>query len=181
MANNLPPELQSWLNDFRQIKLPVWQDFPKFDIYMDQLVSLVNQYLAPFELDPVTPAMINNYVKHKVMFKPVKKKYQRTHLAAVIVLSILKTAFPLDMIRLGFAQELNAVTAQEAYDRFVRLMTQKLTALTLEQPVQPVETATVFSWDAAIQQTAATTVIYQLVSEKIMILAREEYKNDPKD
>ncbi|MFD1318182.1 DUF1836 domain-containing protein [Loigolactobacillus zhaoyuanensis] len=163
-------DFQKWLTKFQAIQLPYWSDFPDFDIYMEQLVSLVNQYLAPLALDPVTPAMINNYVKHKVMFKPVKKRYQRQHLAAVITLTLLKTVFPLDMIRGGFAGELNALSAQAAYDRFIHNFTTQLQALNLTQAV-PLPFTNEFTWEVAVQQTAATTIIYQLISERLMLHA----------
>ena len=50
----------------------------------------------------VTNSMVNNYVKQKVMPLPVKKKYQKTHIAMLIVLSLLKTAFSLDEINQYF-------------------------------------------------------------------------------
>ncbi|POD85174.1 hypothetical protein S101258_01485 [Lactiplantibacillus plantarum subsp. plantarum] len=51
-----------------------------------------------------TAAMINNYVKHKVILSPVKKKYQIMQLADIIVISLLKPSYPLDKIRQGIDQ-----------------------------------------------------------------------------
>lgn len=163
-------DFQAWLTQIQALELPLWTDFPDFDIYMEQLLNLVNQYLAPLKLDPVTPAMINNYVKHKVMFKPVKKRYQREHLAAVITLTLLKTVFPLDMIRNGFNGELNVLSAQAAYDRFATNFTTQLKTLDLAQSV-PLPFTENFTWDEAVQQTAATTIIYQLISKRLMLHA----------
>ena len=163
-------DFQAWLTKIQALKLPQWADFPDFDNYMEQLINLVNQYLAPLELDPVTPAMINNYVKHKVMFKPVKKRYQREHLAAAITLTLLKTVFPLDMIRSGFNGELNVLSAQAAYDRFAANFTTQLQTLDLAQST-PLPFTKNFEWDEAIQQTAATTIIYQLISKRLMLHA----------
>ncbi|MFC6170972.1 DUF1836 domain-containing protein [Loigolactobacillus jiayinensis] len=168
-------DFQTWLSKLQTLQLPLWNDFPDFDLYMEQLVSLVNQYLAPLELDPVTPAMINNYVKHKVMFKPVKKRYQREHLAAVITLTLLKTVFPLDMIRSGFTGELNALSAQAAYDRFATNFTTQLQSLQLAQTV-PLPFSNDFTWDAAVQQTAVTTIIYQLISKHLIRHAPNQKK-----
>ncbi|MFD0897450.1 DUF1836 domain-containing protein [Loigolactobacillus binensis] len=160
-------DFPTWLAQLQTLQLPYWKDFPDFDIYMEQLVNLVNQYLAPLALDPVTPAMINNYVKHKVMFKPVKKRYRREHLAAVVTLTLLKTVFPLEMIRTGFAGELNALSAQAAYDRFITNFTTQLQTLQSAQAV-PLPTNTEFIWADALQQTAVTTVIYQLISRRLL-------------
>ena len=65
-----------WEHQMHDIKLPRWDDLPKFDLYMDQVTALINAVLGPLGVDTMTPAMINNYVKHKVILAPVKKKYR---------------------------------------------------------------------------------------------------------
>ena len=76
------------LKDFCQqmiaYRLPRWEDLPTFDIYMDQLITLVKQYLKDlFDEEDViiTSSMINNYVKMELIPKPVKKRYNREHIA----------------------------------------------------------------------------------------------------
>lgn len=95
------------------MKLMRWQEMPDFEIYSDQLLTIVNQQLSFFPIE-VTNSMVNNYVKQKVMPLPVKKKYQKTHIAMLIVLSLLKTAFSLDEINQYFQN----YTAATDYDRF---------------------------------------------------------------
>jgi hypothetical protein len=163
-----PASFQNWLTDFQSFHLPHWQDFPDFEIYMDQLVNLVNQYLEPLMLDPVTPTMINNYVKKQVMFKPNKKRYRREHLAAVVTLTLLKTAFPLELIKEGFNTELTNLSAEAAYEHFVTTFTDKVQALSVTQP-QPLPSAD-FTPALVLQETAATTIIYQLTSKALMEL-----------
>ncbi|WP_099776915.1 DUF1836 domain-containing protein [Streptococcus suis] len=46
----------------------------------------------------LTAAMINNYVKHKQLEKPVKKKYQKQQVARLIALTILKNVFSIQEI-----------------------------------------------------------------------------------
>ena len=74
--------------------LPKWEDFPDLPLYMDQVVYLLNQYLSLGEKQSgerlVTPAMINNYVKLKIIPPPVKKKYGKTHLAYLVMVFALK-------------------------------------------------------------------------------------------
>ena len=54
--------------------LPRWNELPTIDLYIDQLVSLLEQYLSGYitndnEKDDkiITKTMINNYVKHNVL------------------------------------------------------------------------------------------------------------------
>lgn len=88
-------------------RLPRWEDLPDFGLYMDQLLALVNRYLgdAPGKGDkPPTAAMVNNYVKMKVMPAPVKKKYSRTHIAHLIMICAMKSIIPISYIQ-GLLQE----------------------------------------------------------------------------
>ena len=55
------------LRDFR---LPVWEEFPDLELYMDQMIVLLNRYLtfdeALAEERTITASMINNYVKMQI-------------------------------------------------------------------------------------------------------------------
>ena len=81
--------IQKQLDSFTNKRLPYWEDFPDFELYMDQLVNLGNRYLTGFLGAPLTPSMINSYVKKGLMSRPVKKKYNATHLAELLVISLL--------------------------------------------------------------------------------------------
>ena len=87
--------IQKQLDSFANKRLPYWEDFPDFELYMDQLVNLGNRYLTGFLGAPLTPSMINSYVKKGLMSRPVKKKYNATHLAELLVISLLKSVYPL--------------------------------------------------------------------------------------
>lgn len=90
--------MQKWNSLLNNYKLPTWDELPRIDLYMDQVIALMNQYLTEFlpsseEGSPtLTPPMINNYVKLKVMPAPVKKRYSKIHIAYLIMLCSLKQA-----------------------------------------------------------------------------------------
>lgn len=55
---------------------PQWKELPELDLYLDQVLLYVNQIasFSPSQNDKgLTAAMINNYVKHGHIDKPVKK------------------------------------------------------------------------------------------------------------
>ena len=95
------------------MKLMRWQEMPDFEIYSDQLLTIVNQQLSFFPIE-ITNSMINNYVKQKVMPLPVRKKYQKVHIARLIVLSLLKTAYSIEEISNYFKR----YPAESDYDWF---------------------------------------------------------------
>lgn len=83
-------------------RLPLWEDIPDLELYMDQVVSIVTDGLLPFNITEsdivLTPSMVNNYVKKKVMPAPVKKRYKRTHIAYLFIILIAKSELQLKEI-----------------------------------------------------------------------------------
>ncbi|TCD46188.1 DUF1836 domain-containing protein [Streptococcus sp. X16XC17] len=77
-------------------KLPKWVELPQLDLYLDQVLLYVNeQTISAISKNekPLTPSMINNYVKHGHLEKPIKKKYNQHHVARLIVISLAKAVF----------------------------------------------------------------------------------------
>ena len=66
----------------KEFLLPSWEDFPSIELYMDQVVALLNEYLSIFLVPKsdmqITSTMINNYVKLKTIPAPVKKRYSKS-------------------------------------------------------------------------------------------------------
>ncbi len=57
--------LKQKLDRLQIVRLPRWTDLPDLELYMDQVVSYINQYLNALNLDEITASMINNYVKKR--------------------------------------------------------------------------------------------------------------------
>ncbi len=100
--------------------LPHWDELPDFDLYMDQVLSLMERYLGPpiaTGEKGITASMVNNYVKLGLVPAPHKKRYDREHLSCLVMVCALKTVLPLAAI-----QRILADGAQEdpavRYDRF---------------------------------------------------------------
>ncbi len=104
---------------------PKWEELPEIDLYLDQVLLYVNQVTssAISQNDKLlTASMVNNYVKHGHLSKPLKKKYNRSQVARLIVVTALKNVFAIQEI----CQTLELLTAangsQESYDGFVTCM-----------------------------------------------------------
>ena len=76
---------------------------PSIELYKDQLVSVLSEYMESFFADEklITSSMINNYVKQKIIKPPVNKKYDREHLAFLYVLCLLKKYVSIEQIKTG--------------------------------------------------------------------------------
>lgn len=108
-------------DEFKSLKLPRWDDFPAFELYIDQVITFVSERLAVFHNgdEPfITSAMINNYVKNGVLHPPVKKKYDRTHLAKLIVICISKRILELSQISDAISVMSRGYDIAEGYNTF---------------------------------------------------------------
>ena len=75
--------------------LPPWEELPDLELYMDQVLSLVSRYLPAGEDKGLTASMVNNYVKMRVIERPVNKKYSRVQLARLVTLCAMKQVLSL--------------------------------------------------------------------------------------
>ncbi len=112
-------------NEIIDFHLPRWKDIPDIDLYLDQVVSYLEKYLSNYvesdngkEGNCITKAMINNYVKHKVIKPPINKKYNREHLAYLIVIFILKQVYSISDIKQLIHLALETSSAEQAYNQF---------------------------------------------------------------
>ena len=87
-------KILAWAQEGAELAPPGWGDLPVIPLYVDQVLQYLRDSLRLFERDEedvlLTNAMINNYVKKDVLPHPEKKKYSREHLAALMVVCMLK-------------------------------------------------------------------------------------------
>lgn len=88
-------------------------DLPALDLYMDQIVTLLEDNCPPVPGEkPLTKAMINNYSKEGLI-KPVKgKKYSREHILQMLVIHSLKGTLRIGEIK----RTLQETYALEGFD-----------------------------------------------------------------
>lgn len=112
-------EYTAWREGLKKLNIPKWDDLPNIELYMDQVVAYVNTVLQPLPMPPITPAMVNNYVKKQVLMAPKKKKYQAMQIADIIIISMLKPVFSIEEIRAAIDQITVNDFPKNAYDTFV--------------------------------------------------------------
>ena len=181
-------KLLGWERLLRQYALPAWEEFPALPLYMDQVTYLLSQYLSLLPLEEeaerqVTPAMINNYVKLKIIPAPVKKRYGRVHLAYLVVVCILK-----QVLNTGEIKKLLPLTLQEEevralYSAFVDIFHQ--TSKEYAEHVRQIS-APVFAQDATpvehlIFRVAAAANVSKLLTEQLILLQGERAEEEAGD
>ena len=101
---------------------PRYAELPLIPLYRDQVLDGLNYYIQPLCTDSsqplVTAAMINNYVKMKLLAPPVKKRYDRDQMAQLLCILLLKQVFSIGEIRRLLEIQTRTYPFPEAYDYF---------------------------------------------------------------
>lgn len=111
--------------EIKDFHLPRWNELPNIDLYIDQLVTLLEYYLSGYikndnekEEKIITKTMINNYVKQNVIKPPVNKKYNKEHVASLFVIFILKQVYSIHDIKKLISLAVETSPIEQAYNRF---------------------------------------------------------------
>lgn len=117
------------LENIMSYHCPRWEELPQIDLYMDQLLSVLENYLEIFSEDDskiITPAMVNNYVKQKIIKPPVNKKYNKKHISFLYIICILKRLMGLTEIYDTKEKLLEHFSMDEAYNMFCNIFEESL-------------------------------------------------------
>lgn len=111
--------------EIKDFHLPRWDELPNIDLYIDQLVSLLEEYLSGYikndnEKDEkiITKTMINNYVKQNIIKPPINKKYNKEHVASLFVVFVLKQVYSINDIKKLICLAMKTSPIELAYNRF---------------------------------------------------------------
>ena len=167
-------EYQRWLELVSRVELPHWDDLPNFDLYMDQVVALMTEYTGPLGLEAVTPALINNYVKNRVIVAPAKKKYQVMQIADILLLTLLKQSFSIQEIRSGIDRVTASEYPKQAYDRFIDLLNKKISLIGKSRPDRHAEDLT-----DQLLEAASDMVVDQLETNQLVKIVKNSKSHEP--
>lgn len=109
-----------------QFKLPRWEELPSIELYLDQVLSLLDEWLGDYlSFDGkkiMTKTMINNYVKQKFILPPVNKKYDRMAVASLFVIAILKPVYTINEIARLIRLAIRTIEPESAYNQFCQMI-----------------------------------------------------------
>lgn len=120
--------------DVSSFHIPRWNELPNIDLFLEQVVVLINNALAPYiffgetnkeENELLTKTMINNYVKHGIIEPPVKKQYSKSQVAKLFAICVLKQVYSMEDIKKLLAMALKS-EIQVSYDKFCNLFEEAL-------------------------------------------------------
>lgn len=119
------------ISDFH---IPRWNELPNLDLFLEQVVKLINNALEPYiffgnedkeDNELLTKTMINNYVKHGIIEPPVKKQYTKSQVAKLFAICVLKQVYSMEDIKKLLTMALKS-EIQISYDKFCNLFEEAL-------------------------------------------------------
>lgn len=118
-------KMKKWSKYIIDFDLPTYNELPSIGLYMDQVITLLGQYLGylPYYESKaadsfITANAINNYVRLGAMPAPVKKKYYKSHIAYLIMICVLKPSLSISDISALIPNDISEDQLIVLYTRF---------------------------------------------------------------
>lgn len=168
-------QLKGWAASMEHHDVVPWERLPEIDLYMDQVMTYMDRQLGSFQHTSknklLTPSMINNYVKDKVLDRPQQKKYSREHLAMLTVICMLKPVLAIPDVSDLLGYLLQRADKQAVYTSFCDSQSAALTEIcqrmlqTAEQgEPELVRLAAALAVEANVRRIAAEQIIRTLMA-----------------
>ena len=146
-----------------EFHIPRFNELPRVPLYKDQVITYLENLIKEMNVESdekvLTPTMLNNYVKQKVVSPPKDKKYNEKHLAYLIVVCLLKQVFTLQEICELINIQIESCPIEVAYDYFCEEVEQAINAVFITRD---------FSYPTA---TGTTTNESEMLRSTVMAVA----------
>ncbi len=167
---------QNWreqiISEMLNYRCPRYEQLPSIGLYRDQVIDELNRYTAPFfameDEAPVTPAMINNYVKLKLIDPPVKKRYDREQLARLYVICLLKQVVSIAELRALLQIQTRTYPFPVAYNYFCTELENALQATFSTRDFSAPSSATRITQESELVRSAALCFAHKIFTIKFI-------------
>ena len=124
-----------------------WDQIPDLGLYMDQVITFIGRIYQPLYGEDMkgylSAAMINNYVKGKLIPRPAGKKYSREQIALLIMIVALKQVSTMEEIRAMLTLRAGQYT-EDLYATFCERFAEVIHSLHMDEP-DPLDAALDFA------------------------------------
>ncbi|MGB3161195.1 DUF1836 domain-containing protein [Carnobacterium sp.] len=186
---DLEEKLIDWTKEITQFNFPRWEELPDFDLYMDQVLNLIDNYLYVFKPEKqdkiITASMVNNYVKLDLIPAPIKKRYNKKHLAYLIAISVLKQVLTISEVKEGITYQASVSGIREAYDLFCTEQEAALSAIASHiemnknQPLPLMPNNTEI--ENLVVRTSCIAVASKITTQKVLVFVKNNKSNTEKN
>lgn len=182
MENTL--DLYQYSKNMSEVKLIRWGELPEFAIYCEQLLQIVEEELSFIQTSDeklITKSMVNNYVKWGMIPRPMKKKYEKLHIAYVLVITVLKRVLPIIKIKEGIQLQVILHGNERAYDAFCEVFEESMKKVfipILEKRDPYVLEERVIEYDKLAISSITMALSNMLLTEKIIEIKKHTLKRE---
>ena len=101
-----------------KFNLPPYQELPDMGLYLNQVVTYLQNCVAPFPSVKVTSSMVSNYVKHQLVTRPQKKLYRREQIAQLLFIVAAKNVLEQSNLDKSILIQRESYQTRVAYNYF---------------------------------------------------------------
>lgn len=158
------------LNDLSDFHCPRYDELPAIELYMDQVIQILSLTVSALfgPEDAVTGAMINNYVKHKVIPAPTKKKYSREHLSRLLFICILKRVFSISEISALLNWQARTCDLSLAYNAFCAELESALNAVFTHTPCDTLPVSPQHRREADTMHSMVLAIAHKVYVQRVL-------------
>lgn len=152
---------------------PRFKELPNVPLYKDQVILYIENVLKPININSeeklLTPTMLNNYVKQKVVSPPKNKRYNEKHLAYLIVVCILKQVYSLTEVCSLIKIQTATCPIEDVYNYFcVELEKILKSAFTTRDFAEP-NSATKMTYESEIVRSTIMSYAHKLFIQNYLL------------
>lgn len=152
---------------------PRFDELPNVPLYKDQVILYIEGVLKPLNVNPkeklLTPTMLNNYVKQRVVSPPKNKRYNEKHLAYLIVVCILKQVYSLTEVCELIKIQIATCPIEEAYNYFCVELEKILKAVFTTRNFSEPSSAKKLAYEGEIVRSTLMAFSHKIFIQKYLI------------
>lgn len=155
-----------------EFHIPRFNELPRVPLYKDQVITYLENLVKEINIDNeekiLTPTMLNNYVKQRVVSPPKDKKYNEKHLAYLIVVCLLKQVFSLQEICELINIQIESCPIEVAYNYFCSEVEQAIKAVFSTRDFSyPIATGTITNESQILRSTVMAVANRIFIKSKL--------------
>ncbi len=154
---------------------PRYSELPTIGLYKDQVISYIEEVLKPLNIlneKMLTPTMLNNYVKQKVVSPPKNRRYTEKHLAYFIVVCLLKQVYSLTEI--SELIQIRTGSIEDAYDYFCVELEKSLQSVFITRDFSTENPTKMRSYESEVVRSTAMSYSNKLFIQHYLLEKKAE-------
>lgn len=161
------------IEEILEFHCPRFNELPHVPLYKDQVIMYIEDALRVININSdekfLTPTMLNNYVKQKVVYPPKHKRYDEKHLAYLIVVCILKQVYTLNEICELIKIQIGTCPIEQAYDFFCTELENSLRSIFTEGNFLTPSSAVNITLESEIVRATASSFANKIFIQKYLM------------